>query len=109
MRKVKWYSTYTQTNELSYLPTSTRDVYQLLSSHGIKANLIKFGGQYDLIYPRSDDEKPIIVSTGLNTLDGMTIKGWIEFATKHKPEYSILGEKGILWEAMLERVQKSTI
>lgn len=54
--------------------------------YGIHAWLMKMGGQYDICYPNTREKGgPTFFSTGLKTVDSMTMKEWLELAQKNCP------------------------
>lgn len=89
-------------DELSYIPETTRELKRAFIAWGVHAWPVKFGGKYDIMYNGSK-----LVPTNLNSVQGMTLKQWIEFAIKNNPNET--GERGILYPEYIQRVEQSTI
>jgi len=111
MTTIKWHSPFTNTNEVSYTPDSTKDIHHALWAHGVPARVCKLQGQYVMIFntPKTDDRKPLMVDTGCTRVWSMTLKGWVEFGNKHCPSNVERLTPGVLYEDLIKKVNQSTL
>lgn len=105
MKTIKW--THENKLEVSYVPTSTKDVFHLFRTFSIPCNIVKCMNRYDLVY--SQDGQVVVIPGICKTVQDMTLKGWHDLAMKNLPTGFVTGEQGIIWENLIHKVQHSTV
>lgn len=116
MEKIKWWAAPTQTHELSYIPSSVKEIHWALWSHGIPARLFKLQGYYCILYNCPIDEQgnkvkcPKMVDTGCSRVWSLTLKQWVDLGNKHCPDNIIRLTPELFNDyKTIEKVKNSTI